>query len=359
MATRYVFLMRHVAGYKSHHSGVGEEERSAEHPALLLSGVRAACSVAYRLHETIQQLPPDRQVSLGETWHAPGSEPTATANIVADRAGLEGPPVDRRLGPSRFFPGGGPEAAAALTSLVDAINRHHSTTTANALLIIGHEPQMGWLAHRLTNRDVPVDRGELLCLARSADDRHWRLRWTIHPDDRVAAAVIQEKIKSKMDAAKVMGAFITALVTFVLGQFLAHPNVVGGAWILRVVTIALLLAAASLFFVALFLYDSLLMPSRFWGAGVPRERERRLPGRLVDRPPSSAAWVLYQNMVRIWNRTFVPAVYAVGLALITFCQALLKPDRLIEYWVIPSGLVGALLVVAWAKLNRPQLGAQD
>ena len=359
MATQYVLLMRHVAAYRPHHSGVGEEERSTEQPALLAVGVRAARSVADRLAETLRELPPDRRARIGETWYAPGPEPTATATVLAAHADVGRPLLEPRMEPAQFFPGGGPPAAAALAVLAADVEERVPTATANALLLVGHEPQMGWLANRLTGRPVPLDRGELVCLARPVGRGRWRLCWTIHPDDSAAVTVIREKIKSKMDAAKVMGAFITALVTFVLGQFLAHPDAGTGAWVLRVVTVALLLAAAGLFFVSLFFYDSLLMPARFWSARAPRAGDRPAPTWLVARPPSSAAWVLYQNMVRIWNRTFVPAVWLVGVALAAFCQAVLEPARLEDYWVLPAVLVGAVLVGAWSRLNRPRFGAQD
>jgi hypothetical protein len=172
-----------------------------------------------------------------------------------------------------------------------------------------------------------------------------------------------------------MGAFITALVTFVLTQFIqSTQDIEGPTLVLRALTVALLLAAASLFFVSLFHYDSLLMPPRFWGSSAPKDAKEqsrrpirrprdwlvdRSPDWLVRRPPSSRAWVLYQNMVRIWNRTFVPAVWLVGGGLIAFCQAVIRPDRLLEWWVVPAGAVGALLVLVWTKASRPQLGAQD
>jgi hypothetical protein len=192
-----------------------------------------------------------------------------------------------------------------------------------ALLIVGHDPQLGWIADRLTGEPVPIDRGELVCLGyravptsrlgrllesakprtRRRSSHGWQLEWSIHPDDRKAVDAIQLKIKSKMESAKAMGAFATALVTFVLTQ--AHiyaprvATVKGGLWAASTV---LLIVAAALFFASLFQYDVLLMPIRFWASPAPSERSRR-PGWVVSRPPSSSAWVLFQNMMGVFRRS--------------------------------------------------------
>jgi hypothetical protein len=161
-----------------------------------------------------------------------------------------------------------------------------------------------------------------------------------------------------MDAAKVMGGFITALVTFVLSQFLDNTRVDTTTWCLRVATVTLLLIAAALFFLSLFWYDTLLMPLRFWSTKAPTEQTKQ-PAWLVARPPSSSAWVLYQNMIRIWNRTFVPATALVGVALVLFGQAILHPGKLSDWWPIPASILGFVALTTWIRLSRPRLGAQD
>ena len=366
--TRYLLLMRHVAGYKAFHSGEGDEARSKEYPALLSTGVRAARAVALRLRETLNELPPESSMKVCRVIHGPASEPTATAKIVSRQTGLGPLESWPSLHPSNFHPGGGPGTAEELDKTRKDLERRAKD---GALVIIGHEPQMGWLADCMTGRPVPIDRGELICLAKNPGDR-WRLMWAIHPDDRSAASDIRDKIKSKMDAAKVMGAFITALVTFVITQFLGTTQNPSGVHIstatliLRAATVALLFAAASLFFISLFHYDTLLMPSRFWGSSAPRTQGRwPWPQRrfsrdwLARRPPSSDTLILYQNMTRIWSRTFVPAIWLVGAALITFCQAIVRPDRIVDWWILFAGAVGAMLVVGWTKASRPRLGVHD
>ena len=365
MATAHVLLMRHVAGAKLNHSGRDDEAPSLDYPALLKTGERAACTVALKLRETLEEQPPSEEpISVAAVWHSPRPEPAATAKILATHVPMPALRSQVLLDPATFCPGGGPDAARALATTMGFIEQWAARGPTAAVLIVGHEPQMGWLAHRMTGQPVPIDRGELVCLAPAPGrSNRWKVAWTIHPDDREAVSDIRDKIKSKMDAAKVMGAFITALVTFVLTQFLAQTKSVDGATVyLRGATVVLLLAAAVLFFLSLFHYDSLLMPIRFWGSAAPRAgrwRASREPPPVVRRPPSSSAWVLYQNMVRIWNRTFVPAVCLVGAALITFCQAAIRPGELRDWWVLLAGAGGALLVLGWRWVSRPRLGAQD
>jgi hypothetical protein len=83
---------------------------------------------------------------------------------------------------------------------------------------------------------------------------------------------------------------------------------------------ALLLAALALYLMTMYAYDRLLMPIRFWGEGSRRRRRAWLPAR----PPSSAAWVLYRNMMRIWYMIFTPATVLVGMAFTLLAITLLR-----------------------------------
>lgn len=44
---------------------------------------------------------------------------------------------------------------------------------------------------------------------------------------------------------------------------------------------------------------------------------------LVARPPSPAHWVLYQNMLAVWNRQFTPATIAVLLGLLSLAYSVM------------------------------------
>ena len=65
----------------------------------------------------------------------------------------------------------------------------------------------------------------------------------------------------------------------------------------------------------------------------------------MDRPPSSNAYILYQNMVRVWQSMFLPASGCALLGLLCLAYAALLP------------LVG--VTVGWYWKFRPRLGTQD
>ncbi len=77
------------------------------------------------------------------------------------------------------------------------------------------------------------------------------------------------------------------------------------------------------FFSALFRYDSLLMPTGLWPSTPPGAQHARLG--VFARPPSSAAWVLFQNMMVIWLRGFTVACVLVALGSVLVIIALSDP----------------------------------
>jgi len=257
----------------------------------------------------------------------------------------------------------------------------------NAILVIGHQPHLGWLSDALLRPSgwwwrfrsfaVPFSRAELVCLAfpprQPIGKRppwptpwrlHWRRRtgrvlWTITPDDRQAATAVRDKIRSKMETAKQL----SAVLTFALGALLAlllDPDKwtkVTARGPLQVAA-GLLLAALVLYLATMYAYDRLLMPDRFWGERRPRPAALGQRGRrwLVQRPPSSTAWVLYVNMMRVWRGLFTTATVCVVAALGLLSAAILHLDWLpLVAGVLPAGLVVALLVY-WF---RPVLGSED
>jgi hypothetical protein len=102
----------------------------------------------------------------------------------------------------------------------------------NTVLVVGHQPHLGWLSDALLRRGrvwrwrslaVPFGRAELVCLAfpkpyslRRRWYRRGRVLWSLTPDDKKAAEEIRNKIKSKMDTAKTL----SGVITFGLGALL-------------------------------------------------------------------------------------------------------------------------------------------
>jgi hypothetical protein len=128
---------------------------------------------------------------------------------------------------------------------------------------------------------VPFSRAELVCLAFPSPrqiagtqlPRYGRghVLWTIVPDDRNAADQVRDKIRSKMETAKLL----SGVITFALGALLAvllDPSkwkTVTGPGVVQLAA-GLLLAALVLFLATMYAYDRLLMPDRFWGERRPR-----------------------------------------------------------------------------------------
>jgi hypothetical protein len=120
--TRYLLLMRHVAGIKPFHLGEDDTVPSREHPAILRSGETAAIAVADRLRESIDEAPPDQKLALTALWVAPSSEAVATASIVAAWVAAPKPRIRKRLAPEAFVPTGGAIARERLKALTDQID---------------------------------------------------------------------------------------------------------------------------------------------------------------------------------------------------------------------------------------------
>jgi hypothetical protein len=271
---------------------------------------------------------------------------------------------DPELDPSRFVDWEQDEDADPLIRGLVRLARAAATDATGkgrAVLVVGHMPQLGWIGSRLTgNRSLrtalsegyptplALRNAEVAAIAIAGDEFKnrlcGRLEWFVTPAETAAIAELREKIKSKMDIAKLLGGFMT----LVLGDELRGG---GDAWAVYVAAVSFLIAIG-LYLRTMYAYDTLLMPPRYWEEGGPG---RPHPGWLVRRPPSSAAWVLYQNMLYIWTFLFTPATVAVVVGLLALAYAALDPG-----WA--AGVASALFLAAatWFALrHRPVLGSQD
>jgi hypothetical protein len=128
------------------------------------------------------------------------------------------------------------------------------------------------------------------------------------PLGRASSEELKEKIKSKMTLANLLSGFITAGIG-VLVSMLAEGAKVAALGVQAAIAFAaaaLLGVAVAFYLSTMFSYDRLLMPARFWAETAHAAGKNR-PSWLVARPPSGIHWVLYQNMLRVWQRQFVPA----------------------------------------------------
>lgn len=412
MATSHLLLMRHGAGIKP-----GQDPATTPpgpDQILTANGFRNAQAVGQQLADTLATSR-SGPMRVGCIWYGgpdnrgrrwvprPGTnrEPEATARVVADQLIPMGlwagePEAWPDIAPA-VFPASSLDAATKAREAAACLTAKASEHPGEALLVVGNSPQVDWIAEQFLGRAIAVGRGEVVCLSgphcrwrwslRRPRRPLWDLHWTVGPSEETTIKDLLEKIRSKMDAAKFLGTFITALVTFVLGKRFDAlkaaadrgqriPALQDRLWL---VTVVLLATAALLCFAALFYYDGLLMPTRYWTSRARRSRtwpawlvERPWLGRLVgwprrrwlvERPPSSAAWVLQQNMLRVWNRLVVPAICVLGLALLVFALLALVDPRTVHNLLRPElflvgGVVVALATV-YLRSSRPRLGVQD
>ena len=238
----------------------------------------------------------------------------------------------------------------------------------SAVLVVGHEPFLGWIGTILSGTTYPIANSEILCFEftgilpnqKPVAFARGLLSWTISPTDKTTLADLREKIRGKMEVAKLLSAFIGAGLGF-LATNMADPDKIDAlSKQLPALTFstALMLISLLLYLTTMCSYDTLLMPVRFWGENPAQSDDR--PCWIVERPPSSNLWVLYQNMLRIWEWQFIPATYCLILGLLTFITAtfLNKVDphtRWTSVWVIVGGLLATSLIcltrVKWRRLR--------
>jgi len=283
--------------------------------------------------------------------------------------------------------------SGAIACIVRALNAFDGGQ--NALLVVGHQPQMGWVSSYLSdarftgrNNAVPLAASEIVSLRLRQKGGRWRGRlcWTLAPDDREALEAVSDKVRGKMESAKLLSAVITLVLAALLGVLLdssrwnslaaANASVAGMSYSAQAgtqVAFLLLLAALALYLVTMYSYDRLLMPTRFWAEGPPRTHrtsafqggrlpstlqqlaDRRTRGWLPRRPPSSSAWVVLRNMQRTWFWLFTPANILVSVALAILAAPLLR----LHGWMWAFTGLFALAVVVWAWWFRPVLGSED
>ena len=383
IAPTWLLVMRHAkAKPAGHRSG---QTTTPVDPAAVLdaTGLNETDQVGDALAETLDDLArTGTRVHVARVVHEDSAAAAATAEALATAykktAGALAADYDERPDPlgarERWFRGLSGQATAAevkvwLTEMEGRLTEPVRTELEQAaVLLVGHEPGMSRLVSHLQGRrlfrrpDVPaLARAELLALRRHG--KRWQPLWALTPrpkDDPAAQddiGAITAKIKSKMDTAKVFGPFLTALLTFVATQFASTPTQSPFWWpMVRGVSLAALGVAAVFYFMTLFWYDRLLMPTRFWSGARPRRDDE--PAVVMRRPPSSAVWVLYQNMQRTWRLLFVPATYATGVGIVAFAAARIEPEG-DGVWILVAVVLLAALGGLWGWLMRPVLGVQD
>jgi hypothetical protein len=105
---------------------------------------------------------------------------------------------------------------------------------------------------------------------------------------------LREKIKSKMEVGKFFAGFITFLIGFLLKDLSTRH-------LFAKIGIVCLAASIGFCIAAVFAFDSLLMPRKYWGFGNDEGAEERFADKVQP------------QMVHLWQVLFVPAVFCFGL----------------------------------------------
>jgi phosphohistidine phosphatase SixA len=178
----------------------------------------------------------------------------------------------------------------------------------NAVLVVGHQPSLSWLADAFVGEAHPLANSEILCLDLK-ENVPPKLLWSMAFIDHSTLPELREKIKSKMTLANLLSGFITAGIALLLGLLADKDKIqaLGVQALVVFLAAGSLLLAVGFYLLTMFSYDSLLMPTRFWAEAPSGLRHR--PPWIVARPPSGAHWILYQNMIRVWQFQFMPATF--------------------------------------------------
>lgn len=351
---KYLLLMRH-AGHEAASSDYARTRQLSD------VGRKQVAEVGDRLASVLAG--PSEHISLGKIFYAPSDEAKESGAAIQQRLRTKvamDPEIDLSTDHedkfrSRDFP------RKFTDRVLGSATGGEEHKLDNAVLLVGHQPMLGWIAHELTGKAYPLDRSEILCIE-VGDDSRGRLRWVISPRDEQVIKDLQEKIRSKMDVAKLLSGFITAGLGFLLASLVDTGRVeaLGDRLWAAYLSAGLLFVSIGLYLATMYAYDSLLMPHRFWGE-TPRNARRR-PSWIVARPPSSAQWILYQNMIRIWSRLFTPATICVLGGLFFLAFAVMNAGPPWAFWMVGGAiaLVGFLGYRGiFRRLTGPWVGSED
>ncbi len=328
------------------------------------------------LVETLDELPGDEAPTCWWIVAAGSDEARATADVLRVQLGVPALAEIARLAPRAWSPFGGSDSEETLDDLTKALNASSGASSPVGLVLVLHEPQAAWLIRALSGRDVSLERAGIAWLVsdgvrrlRRGRRRCWTVWSTIEPGEGSLEAVVK-KVEVKYRTAGALGAFLTALVTFLAARFSDRVGTAEdleiGLWAGALACIGL---GAVLNFVALFEYDRLQMPTRYWGAGAPREdpvfdprrsglRAFRRAG-VVARPPANAERVVVESSQRIWALLVVPPLLLLGLGLVLLAGAVAHPKGVSDLAGIPIAVsVLAVGLAAW-WLARAPLGTSD
>lgn len=371
MTWKKVGIMRHTSAW---YDGMDDKERSLESADLTTRGVAKIKAAA----GTFREFADHKGIERGDLPVYPVGSPQSdeTARILATGLGASyvSPYSD---GFPKAIKAAHPEEMSPYNSLpskVEAVwSKFECALPADGCIIVGHDPQMSWLLGHLlsseaklpsfftrlvmpwrpprANRSFSLLPGELVWLERKNSNKSESPSLSVFaPTDSDTTEELIDKIKSKMNTAKALGAFFTGLVTFAAAQALGAEYSQTLYEVLVGIGFATLLLAVGLYFLSLFRYDELLMPKRFWEAKPPNGNRDQ---GFVERPPGPDVWVLYQNMIRVWDSLFVPATLWAAIGVTMLVVGFLEPTG--WWWIAPIAAAIALAALLGSAYGSSKL----
>jgi hypothetical protein len=229
-----------------------------------------------------------QKLNIKQIWVAASPEGCQTAKLIEGKIqsigiGIWKSSKKKQLVPKGFGPGANEGVDRHIADrLIQAFRSFRKDKSqGDTILVIGHQPILGGVAHRLTGASVPMRRSELIAIELNhyctflGILRHGSIRWVLTPSSTSAAreeldsdlAEIYDKIKSKMDAAKWLSGLTITALGIVLSLLLNKegPNLKGDHLGAMYVSVGFFFTSIVLFLATVFSYDRLLMPVRFWG----------------------------------------------------------------------------------------------
>jgi phosphohistidine phosphatase SixA len=218
----------------------------------------------------------------------------------------------------------------------------------DVITFVGHEPRIGQLYARLTSESIPqLGNCEAVGVSGTWDDflnhrgkMEFRTRMPTSGSDALA-----EKVHRKMEVSVFLGAVTIPALVEVVKSDTATMSLTRG------VSAFFLTLALALYIAAVYIYDELSMPDRFWSAA-KAARRRGLRSRTFQDNLAQGGPV-FAHMIHAWTHIFTPAVFcSVAGFLALFWDIHFELER----WQIGVACIGAIAVgYGFYWLARPRL----
>jgi phosphohistidine phosphatase SixA len=251
---------------------------------------------------------------------------------------------------------GAPESAFSIAGMRREAAQRLNWKRLHIVACVGHETRLQQLAHAMTGTKPDIlQHSETQCIegdsweALEKGDGRLAARFNTgsiaHGDEKE----LVDKIHSKMHTSALLAGFSFTVLVAVLTQLEYWQKTAPGWEQLAVASAMVFLTLATLLFVvAIYMYDRLAMPRRYWNeagdTAPPHDNWRSFRRNRVRHGP------LYAHMVWIWHWVFSVAV---GMAMLGFFTLILHRN----VWLVAVVCFVAIAsAIAYYVTFRPQLG---